>query len=128
MKLRRLKSKALILFYALVFILVFRLSAPAQETVDPKIIEGAKKEGQSRLVYDHDPGAGQTGRGPVSGKVSVHQARALSHGRRSAAEQDPDRNPGRTACVGCGSRKSRNPPPAHAEETSRAVSLARKQK
>lgn len=46
MKLRRLKSKALILFYALLFILVFRLSAPAQETVDPKIVEGAKKEGQ----------------------------------------------------------------------------------
>jgi iron(III) transport system substrate-binding protein len=46
MKLRRLKSKALTLFYALLFILVFRLSAPAQETVDPKIVEGAKKEGQ----------------------------------------------------------------------------------
>jgi hypothetical protein len=50
MKLRRLKyqtqSQALILFYALVFILVSRLSAPAQETVDTKFIEGAKKEGQ----------------------------------------------------------------------------------
>jgi iron(III) transport system substrate-binding protein len=43
---RRLKSKALIPFCALLFILFFRFSAPAQETVDPKIIDGAKKEGQ----------------------------------------------------------------------------------
>ena len=50
MKLRRLKSKALILFYALLFILVFRLSAPAQETVDTKIVEGPRKKDKSSGV------------------------------------------------------------------------------
>jgi hypothetical protein len=47
MKLRRVKSKALILYCAVRFILFWRLSALAQETVDPKIVEGPRKKDKS---------------------------------------------------------------------------------
>jgi hypothetical protein len=82
--------------------------AEGQINPGPKLVEGAKKEGemifyttmtldQSKEVVDRFPE-----------EKSIHQTDSVPHGGRPAAEQDLYRSSRRQACMGCGGRQSGN--------------------
>ena len=91
--------------------------APGQINPDPKLVEGAKKEGemifyttmtldQSKEVVDR-----------FQKKYPFVKPTLFLHGRRPAPEQDLYRSSRRQACLGCGGGKSGNGRAAHAAKT-----------
>jgi hypothetical protein len=79
-----------------------------QSNPDPKLVEGAKKQGQMIFYTTMTLDQSKEVVDRFQKKYPFIQADAVSHGRRPVPEHDLYRSSRRQACLGCGGRQSGN--------------------
>ena len=114
---------ALVTAFILFPMLGFHL-AEGQINPDPKLVEGAKKEGEMIFYTTMTLDQSKEVVGPIPEEISIHQTDSVSHGGRPAAKQDLYRSSRRQACMGCGGRQSGNGRAAYAAKAHCLLPLA----